>query len=169
MNGSVHLSVRPSVCLSVTPFWLCSHHRIIIKFLGVITNDTSDTHAKGHGQRSKVKVTEVKSQFSRFQTVIPVWIHMWRWVDAQNLMMLRSGALLFFKVIRHISRSHDLKNRRVLPKLGISGLLLQFEFTNGYEMMHKAWKGVCCELQFWILPYARIPGGEGGVTRSGFG
>ena len=30
------------------------------------------------------------------------------------------------------------KNRRFWPKLGISGLSLQFEFTNGYEMMHKA-------------------------------
>ena len=32
-------SVRPSVRLSVTPFLLCSHHRIIMKFSGVITND----------------------------------------------------------------------------------------------------------------------------------
>ena len=44
---SVCLSVRPSFCLSVTPFWLCSHHRIIMKFSGVITNDRSDVHAKG--------------------------------------------------------------------------------------------------------------------------
>ena len=29
-------SVRPSVHPSVTPFWLCSHHRIIMKFSGVI-------------------------------------------------------------------------------------------------------------------------------------
>ena len=52
-------SVRPSVCLSVrlslsvTPFWLCSHHRIITKFSGVITNDRSDVHAKGQGHRSR--------------------------------------------------------------------------------------------------------------------
>ena len=77
-SPSVRLSVRhtflaatkqlyewfsPSVCLSVrlsvTPFWLCSHHRIIMKFSGVITSDKSDVHAKGQGQRSKVKVTEV--------------------------------------------------------------------------------------------------------------
>ena len=51
----------PSVRLSVTPFSLCSHHRIIMKFSGVITNDKSDVHAKGQGQRSKVKVTEVKT------------------------------------------------------------------------------------------------------------
>ena len=34
------------------------------------------------------------------------------------------------------------KNRRILPRLGVSGLLLQFEFTNGYEMMNKAWSGI---------------------------
>ena len=28
------------------------------------------------------------------------------------------------------------------PKLGVSGLYLQFEFTNGYEMMHKAWSSI---------------------------
>ena len=46
-------SVCPSVRLSVTPFWLCSHHRIIMKFSGVITSDGSDVRAKGQGQRSR--------------------------------------------------------------------------------------------------------------------
>ena len=95
-----------SVCPSVTPFWLCSHHHIIMKFSGVITSDKSDVHAKGQGQRSKVTVTEVMTPFSRFRTVTPVWIHILRWNDAYSLMLLRRGALLFFKVIRQISRSH---------------------------------------------------------------
>ena len=42
-------SVCPSVRPSVTPFWLCSHQRIIMKFSGVITNDQSKVHAKGQG------------------------------------------------------------------------------------------------------------------------
>ena len=54
MVFSVRLSVRLSVCHT---FWLCFHHCIITKFSGVITNDRSDVHAKGQGQRSKVKVT----------------------------------------------------------------------------------------------------------------
>ena len=115
---SVRLSVCPSVCLSVTPFWLCSHHRIIMKFSGVITNDQSKVHAKVQGQRSKVKVTEVTTQLNRFRTVTPVWIHIWWWNDAYSLMLLRRGALLFFKVIRQISRSHGSKNRRIWPRLG---------------------------------------------------
>ena len=119
---SVRPSVCLSVCLSVTPFWLCSHHPIIMKFSGVITSDKSDVHAKGQGQRSKVKVTEVTTQLNRFRTVTPVWIHIWWWNDAYSLMMLRRGALLFLKVIRQISRSHGSKNRQIWPRLGVSGL-----------------------------------------------
>ena len=142
MNGIFCPSVRLSVCLSVTPFWLCSHHRIITKFSGVITNDRSDFHAKGQGQRSKVKVTKVTTQLNRFRTVTPVWIHIWWWNYVYGLMILRRGALLFFKVIRQISRWHGSKKRRIWPRLGVSGLLLQFEFTNDYEMMHKAWSSI---------------------------
>ena len=108
-SPSVCLSVRLSVRLSVTPFWLCSHHRIIMKFSGVITSEKSVVHTKGQGQRSKVKVTEVTTQLNRFRTVTPVWIHIWWWNDAYGLIMLRRGALLFFKVIRQISRSHSSK------------------------------------------------------------
>ena len=138
----VRLSVCLSVCLSVTPFWLCSHHRIIMKFSGVITEGQGNVHAKGQGQRSKVKVTEVTTQLNRFRTVTLVWIHIWWWNAAYSLMMLRRGALLLFKVIRQISRSHGAKNRRIWPRLGVSGLYLQFQFTNGYEMLYKAWSSI---------------------------
>ena len=112
----------PYVCPSVTPFWLCSHHRIIMKFSEVVTTDQGKVHAKGQGQRSKVKVTEVTTQLNRFRTVTPVWIHIWWRNDAYSLMLLRRGALLFFKVICQISRSHGSKKRRVWPRLGVSGL-----------------------------------------------
>ena len=92
------LSVRPSVCLSVTPFSQCSSYHIIMKFSGAITTDRSNVHAKEQGQRSKVMVTEVKPQLNRFRTETPVWIHVWWWNDAQSLMLLRGGAVLFFKV-----------------------------------------------------------------------
>ena len=121
MVFSVCLSVRPSVCLSVTPFSPCSHHRIIMKFSGVITMVKSDVHAKGQGQRSKVKVTEVNTQLSRFRTLTPVWIHIWQWNHAHSWKQHRRGALLFLKVIRQISRSHGSKNRRIWPRLGVSG------------------------------------------------
>ena len=122
MVFSVCPSVCLSVCLSVTPFWLCSHHRIIMKFSGVITKDQGNVRAKSQGQRSKVKVTEVTTQLNNFRTVTPVWIHIWWWNDICSLMLLRRGALLFFKVIRQISRSHAAKNRRIWPRLGVSGL-----------------------------------------------
>ena len=72
MNGSVRPSVRLSVCLSVTPFSLCSCHRIIMTFSEVITIDRSDVHPKEQGQRSKIKVTEVMTPLSRFRTVTQV-------------------------------------------------------------------------------------------------
>ena len=75
----------------------------------VNTNDKSDVHAKGQGQRSKVKVTEVRTQLSRFRTITPVCIHIWWWNDTKSLMLLRRDALLIFKVIRQISRSHRSK------------------------------------------------------------
>ena len=122
MNGIYRPSVRPSVCLSVTPFWLCSHHRIVMKFSGFITNDKSDVHSKGQGQRSNVKVREVKTQLSHFRTVTLVLIHQWLWNDAESLKQHRRGALLFFKVIRQIWRSHRTKNRRFWTELSVSGL-----------------------------------------------
>ena len=68
-----------------------------------ITEVMSMQKVKVRGQRSR---SEVNAQLSRFQTVTPVWFHIWRWNDAQSLMLLRRGALLFFKVNRQISRSH---------------------------------------------------------------
>ena len=60
----------------VASYWklLCTmlpslyHHEIS----GDITNDRREVLAKGQGQMSKIKVTEVKILFSRFQTVTPV-------------------------------------------------------------------------------------------------
>ena len=115
---SVYLSVCLSVCLSVTPFSLCSSHRIIIKLPGVITIDKIDIHATGPGQRSKVQITEVKTPFRNFWTVTPVCIHIRQWNDAQSLMLLRRGVLMFFKVICQISRSHGTKNCWFWPKIG---------------------------------------------------
>ena len=92
------LCLYVSLSVLVTPFSLCSHHGIIMKFSGLITNDRSDVYAKVQGLRSKVKVTEVKTQISRFGTVTPVWFYIWWWNDAQSLIFLRSGALLIFKV-----------------------------------------------------------------------
>ena len=69
----------------------------------------------------------------------PVWIHQLSLNDAQSLKLHRRSALLFFKVIRQISWSYSTINRRFSPKLDVYGLLLHFEFTDGYKRMHKAW------------------------------
>ena len=38
--------------------------------------------------------------------------------------------------------SHGSKNHRIWPELGVSRLYLQLEFTDGYEMMHRAWSSI---------------------------
>ena len=82
-------------CPSVTPFWLPSHHQNIMKCSGVITKDQGKVHANDQGQRLKVKVREVTTQLNRFQTVTPVWIHIWWWNGTYSWMLLRRSALLF--------------------------------------------------------------------------
>ena len=42
-----------------------------MKFSGVITNDKSDVYAKVQGQKSKAKVSEVKTKISHFGTINP--------------------------------------------------------------------------------------------------
>ena len=118
---SVWPSVCPSVCLSFchtffTMFPSLYHHEIFRSYY------QWQKWFPCKRSRSKVKVTEVNTQLNRFQTVTPVWIHIWWWNDAYSLMMLRRGALLFLKVIHQISRSHSSKKRSIWPRLGVSGL-----------------------------------------------
>ena len=110
-------SVRPSVCHTFFTMFPSSYYHEIFR-------------SYYHGQkwcpckrsRSKVKVTEVNTQLSRFRTLTPVLIHIWQWNHAYSWKQQRRGALLFFKVIRQISRSHGSKNCRIWPRLGVSGL-----------------------------------------------
>ena len=111
---SVRLSVRPSVCLS----HLFHHVPIIVSSW----NFQELLPWSKVMSMQKVKVTEVNTQLSRFRTLTPVWIHIWQWNHAHSWKQHRRGALLFFKVIRQISRSHGFKNRRIWPRLGVSGL-----------------------------------------------
>ena len=166
MNGSVHPSVFPSICLSVchtffaatkqlyewfspsvcmsirpsvAPFWLCSHHCIIMNFQELLpkTEVMSLQGVKVRSQRSRSQ----RSQ-PNFRNVTPVWIHIWWWNDAYSLIMLRRGALLFFKVMRQISRSHGSKKIVKFNPDWAFPDKLQFEFTNGYEMLHNAWSSL---------------------------
>ena len=124
-SPSVRPSVCPSICLSVCLSHLFDYVPIIVSSwnfqeLLPVTKVTSMQKVKVRGQRSRSQ--EVTTQLNCFRTVTPVWIHMWWWNDGYSLIMLRRGALLFFKVIRQISRSHGSKNRRIWPRLGVSGL-----------------------------------------------
>ena len=115
---SVCLSVRLSVCLS----HLFHHVPIIVSswnFQELLPWSKVMSMHKVRGQRSR---SQVNTQLSPFRTLTPVWIHIWQWNHAHSWKQHRRGALLFFKVIRQISRSHGSKNRRIWPRLGVSGL-----------------------------------------------
>ena len=80
---------------------------------------------QGHPSNCKVtrlKKSSILTQIGRFRTVTLVWIDWWLWNDAQSLKQHRRVALLFFKVIHQISRSHGTRNCRFWPELSISGL-----------------------------------------------
>ena len=118
---SVRPSVRPSVCLS-HPF----HHVPIIvsswNFQELLpwSKEMSMQKVKVRGQRSRSQRSTPNLAVSGLLT--PVWIHIWQWNHAHSWKQHRRGALLFFKVIHQISRSQGSKNRRIWPRLGVSGL-----------------------------------------------
>ena len=108
-------SVRLSVCHTFFTMFASSYHH---EFLGVITNDQSEVHAKGQGHRSMINVTKVKTKLNRFRTVNPVWIHM----------LLRRGALYCFSRSSIKFQGYTAKKNLLFGlKLGVSGLSLRFD------------------------------------------
>ena len=92
MNGSVRLSfclsVRPSVCHTfLTMFPSLHHHEIFRSYY------QWQRWRPCKRSRSKVKVTEVNTQLSRFRTLTPDSIHIWWWNDAQSLMLFRRAPM----------------------------------------------------------------------------
>ena len=55
----------------------------------------------------------------------------WSSIDEMPYCFSRSSV----KLQGHMAK----KNHRFWPKLGVSGLWIQLEFTDGYEMIHRAW------------------------------
>ena len=86
------ICVRPSVCLSVCMSLLFDNVLVILSSWNF---------------QELLPSTDVMSMQ-----------HIWRWNDAQSLMLLRRGALLFFKVICQISRSHGSKKSSNLNQIG---------------------------------------------------
>ena len=117
-----------------------------MKFSGVITKNQGKVHAKGQGQRSKVKVTEVTTQLNRFRTVTPVWIHIWWWNAAYSLIMLRRGALLF--------RSQHSNGCNYLSMLGLK---LNHVSKRGHWRSHsRCWMILCLLQKFPLLQDLKI-------------
>ena len=110
---SVRLSVCLSVRLSVCPSVRLSH---LFDYVPIIVSSWNFQELSHWTRVRSMQKVKVKGQCHRghdpnfrFRTVTPVWIHIWWWNYTYSLMLLRRGALLFFKVIRQISRSHGAK------------------------------------------------------------
>ena len=63
------VSIRPSVCHT----FHCVNFSRVWNFLELLITEVMSM--QGQGQRSDVKVTDIKTQFIRFRTITPVWIH----------------------------------------------------------------------------------------------
>ena len=93
------------------------------------------------------KKSPILTRIEGFRTVIHVLIHPWISNYAESLMWYRSGVLLFFKVLHHISRSDGTKHCWFDPNWAFSDCKLKFEFTDGFQMMYK----VTCSIE--KVPY----------------
>ena len=82
------------------------------------------------------------SVFTHSDHVTPVWIHQWLQNDAKSLKQHRRGACCFSISSVKFQFQTGQKNSQFWPKLSISGLSFQFGFSNGYEMIHKAWSSI---------------------------
>ena len=131
-----------SVNLPVCPSQLFHYVPVIILLWNFqlflpLTKVMSMQKIKVRGQRSKPqRPQKILCQFWHFRAVTPIGIHRWLWNVSQSLMWYRRGAL-FFKVICQIWRSHWSKNRQLWPKVSVSRLKLQFQYTDGYKIMKK--------------------------------
>ena len=94
---SVCLSVCPSVCHTFLTMFPSSYHHEIFR-----SNYHSQKWCPCKRSRSKVKVTEVNTQLSRFRTPTPVWIHIGRWNHAHSWKQHRRGALLFLAATKQL-------------------------------------------------------------------
>ena len=84
--------VRPSVCHTffsyvhiIVSSWNFQELLPLTKVMSM-----QKVEVKGQGHRGQ-------TQFSSLWSVTPVWIHIWRWNDAQSLMWFKKGALLFYQ------------------------------------------------------------------------
>ena len=125
-----------SVCYTFLTMFLSSYHPEIFRCYY-----HWQTWCPWKRSRSKVKVTKVMTPFGGFRTVTPAWIHIWWWNDAQSLMLLRKRCPIVFQ--GHPSNFEVTRDKKssILTQIGRFRIVTPVEFTNGFEMMHKAW---CC-------------------------
>ena len=101
-------------------------------------------------QKVKVRCPRWRSQRSNF---VPIWEFPDRnstlnqemaikWCTKLNVAYKGCPIVSFFKVIRQISRSFRPKTSMFFTRIERFRTVTHFEFTDGFEMMHKIWSGI---------------------------
>ena len=81
----------------------------------------------------------ILTQIGRFRTVTPVRIHWWLWNHAQSLKQDRRGCPIVFQGPKsNFKVTRDKKIADFDPNWAFPDSNLSLEFTDGFEMMHKA-------------------------------
>ena len=95
--GPMNLATWVRTILSVRPSHL---HSIFMNFSAVIIIDKVMFMQKVRGQRSiSQKSKQILSQFRRFRTITPAWIHRWIQNHSQSLKLRKRGTSCFSRSI----------------------------------------------------------------------
>ena len=87
------------------------------------------------------KISPILTRIGRFPTVTPIWIHPWLWNDAQSLLCIEEVTYCFPWSSMEF-KGHTGQKLLILTRIGRFWTVTLFEFTDGFEMMHKAWHSI---------------------------
>ena len=127
---------------TVTPVWIHQWLRNDAKFEA--TKKRCPIVFEGHLSNLKVirlQKSSILTQIRRFRTVTPVWIHQWLRNDAKFEATKKRCPIVFEG---HLSNLKVTRLKKIVdfdPNLGSSDCNSSL-FTNGYQMIHKAWSNI---------------------------
>ena len=131
------IDVRLSGCVTSFIMFLSSYHHEIVmnyyhwqKWCSCIR---SKPEVNGQGSRVQNKICHNWFPICnlRLNSHVAIW--------CTRLKVVCKRCPIVFQTIHLISTSYGPKKRRFWTKWSISELWLQFEFTDGYKMIHEAW------------------------------
>ena len=138
MKGSVH-------GLSAYRSHNFNNVSVIVSSRNFLTIDRKDVHTKGQDQRSQFKVREVKTKFAliwAFPDRNPSLNLQMAMKWCKTLEVTWNRCSLIFQGHPSVFKFARDKKSPISTELSVSGLYLQFECTNGFEMMNTVWSSI---------------------------